>query len=121
MVLERFGGVDASLVFSGKMAGFDLGFEILRRRGLFVAVGIPPAAEGKMQINPSEFFMKAATLVYAAGGNIDDMRQLVEMAAAGTVKSHVGRTGALSELPAIFDDLEASRFVGRAVITNLGS
>ena len=31
------------------------------------------------------------------------------MAAAGKVKSHIGRTGPLSELPAVFDELEAGQ------------
>jgi len=47
------------------------------------------------------------------------MRELVVLAAAGHVKSHVSRTGPLSDLPAIFDELEASKYLGRAVITDL--
>jgi len=31
----------------------------------------------------------------------------------------VGRVGTLSDLESIFDDLESSRYVGRAVITDL--
>ena len=42
------------------------------------------------------------------------------MAAAGEVKSHIGRVGGLSELGAIFDELEAGKYLGRAVITDLG-
>ena len=49
-------------------------------------------------------------------GTVQDMRELVEMAAEGKVKSHIGRTAKLDELPAVFDDLEAGRYVGRAVI-----
>jgi D-arabinose 1-dehydrogenase-like Zn-dependent alcohol dehydrogenase len=49
------------------------------------------------------------------------MRELVDLAAAGKVKTHVDRTGKLSELPAIFDELEAAKFLGRAVITDLTS
>ena len=47
--------------------------------------------------------------------------ELVDLAAAGKVKSHIGRVAKLSELPQVFDDLEAARYVGRAVITDLGS
>ena len=39
--VQSFGGVDACLVFSAKLAGFTLGLQMLRRGGLFVAVGIP--------------------------------------------------------------------------------
>jgi D-arabinose 1-dehydrogenase-like Zn-dependent alcohol dehydrogenase len=45
------------------------------------------------------------------------MRELVDLAARGIVKTHVSRTGGLEELPTIFDELEASAYLGRAVIT----
>jgi propanol-preferring alcohol dehydrogenase len=120
-VQREIGGVDASIVFSARMAGFDLGLKLLRRGGLFVAVGLPATSEGNLELNPFEFFLKDPTLIYSAVGNVQDMRELVEMAAAGQVKSHIGRVGALSELDVIFDELEAGKYVGRAVITDLGS
>jgi propanol-preferring alcohol dehydrogenase len=113
---QAFGGVDASLVFSAKLAGFDLGLQMLRRGGLFVAVGIPASSEGNLQLNPFEFFRRDPTLIYSAVGTVQDMRELVEMAADGRVKSHIGRTAPLSELGSVFDDLEAGRYVGRGVL-----
>jgi D-arabinose 1-dehydrogenase-like Zn-dependent alcohol dehydrogenase len=47
------------------------------------------------------------------------MRELVDLAAAGKVKTHVSRVGGLSDVPAIFDELEAGKYLGRAVITDL--
>jgi propanol-preferring alcohol dehydrogenase len=120
VVQRELGGVDASLVFSAKMAGFDLGLKLLRRRGLFVAVGLPASSEGNLQLNPFEFFMKDPTLIYSAVGTVQDMRELVALAAEGRVKSHVSRVGALSDLGTIFDELEAGKYLGRAVITDLG-
>jgi propanol-preferring alcohol dehydrogenase len=115
---QAFGGVDACLVFSAKLAGFDLGLRMLRRAGLFVAVGIPASSEGNLQINPWEFFRRDPTLIYSAVGTVQDMRELVDMAAEGLVQGHVGRTAALAEIGEVFDDLEAGRYVGRAVITD---
>lgn len=43
------------------------------------------------------------------------------MAAAGQVKTHVGRTGALSELDDIFEELQSGKYVGRAVIDDLAN
>ena len=63
--------------------------------------------------------MRDPTLIYSAVGSVQDMRELIDLAAAGRVKSHVSRTGALSELPAIFDELEAGKYLGRAVINDL--
>ena len=121
VVQRELAGVDASIVFSARMAGFDLGLKLLRRGGLFVAVGLPATSEGNLQLNPFEFFLRDPTLIYSAVGNVQDMRELVEMAAAGQVRSHIGRVGRLSELGAIFDELESGKYVGRAVITDLGS
>ena len=88
--------------------------------GLFVAVGLPASSEGNLELNPFEFFMKDPTLIYSAVGTVQDMRELVDLAAAGRVKSHVSRMGSLSELGAIFDELEQGKYLGRAVITDLG-
>jgi D-arabinose 1-dehydrogenase-like Zn-dependent alcohol dehydrogenase len=32
------------------------------------------------------------------------------------VRSHISRTGSLSDLPTIFDELEAGKYLGRAVV-----
>ena len=115
------GGVDAVLIFSAVKAGFDLGMRMLRRGGLFVAVGIPPTSDGNIEINPFMFFHTGITMIYSAVGTVQDMRELVDLAAAGKVKSHIGRTAALSELPQVFDELAAGAFVGRAVINDLAN
>ena len=53
-------------------------------RGLFVAVGLPATSEGNIEFNPFELFMKDATIIYSAVGTVQDMRELVDLAAAGT-------------------------------------
>jgi propanol-preferring alcohol dehydrogenase len=116
---REYGGVDAVLVFAARLAGFDLGLRMLRRGGLFVAVGIPPSSDGNLQLHPFEFFIKDPKLMYSAVGTVQDMRELVALAAAGKVKTHVSRTGVLSELPTIFDELESGAYLGRAVITDM--
>jgi propanol-preferring alcohol dehydrogenase len=113
------GGVDASLVFAARLAGFDLGLGMLKRGGLFVAVGIPPSSEGNFQLHPWQMFLTDPTIIYSAVGTVQEMRELVELAAAGKVETHVSRVGTLSEVPTIFDELEAGRYLGRAVITDL--
>ena len=119
VITRELGGVDASLVFVAKLAGFELGFKLLRKRGLFVAVGIPATSEGNLQFNPFELFFRDVTIIYSAVGTVQDMRELVDLAAAGKVRSHVSRTGSLSELDDIFEELQASKYLGRAVITDL--
>jgi len=113
------GGVHASLVFAARLAGFELGLQMLRRGGLFVAVGIPPSSDGSLQLNPWQMFLNDPTIIYSAVGTVQEMRELVDLAAAGRVKTHVSRVGALSDVPQIFDELAAGKYLGRAVITDL--
>jgi propanol-preferring alcohol dehydrogenase len=115
----EYRGVDASLIFAAKMAGFRLGFDVLGKHGLMVCVGLPATSEGNLEFNPFMLFAKDATIIYSAVGTVEDMRELVHLAAAGKVRSHISRTGALTELPTIFDELEAAQFTGRAVLTDL--
>ncbi|WP_419926267.1 zinc-binding dehydrogenase [Candidatus Poriferisocius sp.] len=120
-VASEIGGVSASIIFSAQMAGFKLGFKILRPKGLFVAVGLPPLSEGKFEFNPFHFFALDATVIYSAVGNVQDMREVVGMAASGQVTTHIGRTGALSELETIFDELGAGKYVGRAIVDDMAN
>jgi propanol-preferring alcohol dehydrogenase len=64
-------------------------------------------------------FLTDPTIIYSAVGTVQEMRELVDLAAAGKVKTHVSRVGGLSDVPAIFDELEAGKYLGRAVITDL--
>ena len=118
-VRADLGGVDASLVFAARIAGYDLGYQILGPRGLMVCVGIPATSDGNFQLNPFGFLFSGATIVPSVVGNVADMQELVHLAEVGKVSSHVSRTGPLSDLPAIFDELEAAKYLGRAVLTDL--
>jgi len=118
-VAREMGGMDASLVFAARIAGFELGYKMLRPGGLFVAVGLPPTSDGNLSFNPWDFIGRDVTLISSAVGTVQDMRELVALAAAGKVKSHVSRRAKLSQLGEIFDDLEAGKYVGRAVLTDL--
>jgi propanol-preferring alcohol dehydrogenase len=120
-VRAELGGVDASLVFSARIAGFRLGFDLLGPHGLLVGVGLPPTSDGNLEFNPFELFAKDPTIIFSAVGTVQDMRELVDLAAAGKVRTHVSRTGPMSELGDIFDELEASKYLGRAVLTDLGN
>lgn len=44
------------------------------------------------------------------------MRELVQLAAEGKVKTHVGRIAKLSEINEVFEELEKGQFVGRAIL-----
>ena len=115
------GGIDAVLVFAARVAGFQLGLSMLRQQGLFVGVGLPPTSDGNFEISPFEFFWRDPTLIFSAVGTVQEMRDLIALAADGKVKTHVSRTGSLSDVPQIFEELEAGAYLGRAVLTDLSS
>ena len=119
--VQDVGGVDASLVFGGRIPAFQLGLELLRHRGLFVGVGLPAISDGKIEIDPMDFFVRELTLVYSVIGTVQDMRELVDLAAAGHVKTHIGRTGTLSELPTVLDELQEGKYLGRGILTDLST
>ncbi|MFW9941381.1 MAG: zinc-dependent alcohol dehydrogenase [Candidatus Thorarchaeota archaeon] len=111
-------GVHASIVFSPKIAGFSLGIRILRRGGIFVGVGLPAMKEGTVPLMPLEFVGKGLHLIGSAVGTVEEMRELVQLAADGKVKTHIGRTANLSEINQVFEELEQGKYVGRAIIDN---
>jgi D-arabinose 1-dehydrogenase-like Zn-dependent alcohol dehydrogenase len=88
---------------------------------VFVAVGLPPTSEGNFSINPWELVGKDAVVASSAVGTVQDMRDLIALASAGRVRSHISRRAKLSELESVFDDLQAGRYVGRAVLTDLAN
>jgi propanol-preferring alcohol dehydrogenase len=117
--IRALGGAHASVVFAVRMAGFRLGLDALRPAGLFVAVALPPRSEGTFDLEPMALFKNDPTIVYSAVGTVQDMRELVDLAAAQRLSSHVSRVGALSELGTILGELERAEYAGRAVITDL--
>ena len=118
---EELGGVDASLVFSARMAGLPARLRPARAaRAVRRASACRATSEGNLEFNPFELFMKDPTIIYSAVGTVQDMRELVDLAAAGKVKSHVSRTGAAVRAGRRSStSSKASRYLGRAVLTDL--
>lgn len=116
---DKFEGVYSSIVFTPRISGFELGLKMLRRGGLFVSVGIPATSEGAISITPMDFFGKEPILMASAVGNVDEMREVVQLAAAGKVKTHIGRTANLSDINEVFEELGAGKYTGRAIIENI--
>lgn len=110
------GGAHAALVFAASIGGYRLGFEMLRKRGLWVGVGLPATEQGAFSVAPFELFATDPTIVFSAVGTVQEMRELVDLAARGVVRSHVSRIGSLDDVGTVFDELEAGAYLGRAVI-----
>ena len=55
----------------------------------------------------------------SAVGNVEEMRELVQLAAEGKIKTHISRTANLSELNQVFEELERGAYPGRALINEM--
>jgi propanol-preferring alcohol dehydrogenase len=119
LVKTKYSGVYGVIVFSPKIAGFDLGLKLLKRGGVFVGVGMPAASDGDISIAPLELLRKDPLIMSSAVGTVEEMRELVQLSAEGKVKTHVSRVGCLSEVNQILDELEAGKYSGRALINNM--
>lgn len=118
-IQSEYGGACASIVFAARLAGFELGLALLRRGGVFVSVGMPPLREGKLGVGPLELLARDVLILSSAVGNVEEMRELVQLAADGKVDTHVGRRGHLSDLGQILGELERGAYPGRAVLTDM--
>ena len=118
-VKEKFGGVYASIVFSPKIAGFELGLKLLRRGGVFIGVGMPAVSEGPISITPLEMLGRDPLIMSSAVGTVEEMRELVQLAVDGKVKTHVGRVCSFSEISQILEELDQGKFPGRAIVEDM--
>jgi propanol-preferring alcohol dehydrogenase len=110
-------GAHAVIVFASRLAGFELGLRVLRRGGVFVSVGMPAADEGTLALSPLDLVAREPLITASVVGTVEDMRELVALAADGRVTTHVGRRGELADLPVVLDELDAAAYPGRAVLT----
>lgn len=62
-VKKKFKGVYASLVFSSKIAGFELGLNLLKVDGVLIAVGLPAFSEKQMSLDLFKFILKGQKIV----------------------------------------------------------
>jgi alcohol dehydrogenase, propanol-preferring len=110
-------GAHAVIVFASRVAGYELGLGLLRRGGVFVGVGMPAADEGTLALSPLDLVMREPVITSSVVGTVEDMRELVDLAAAGRVATHVGRRGELDDLPVVLGELDAAAYPGRAVLS----
>ncbi|MFX0028869.1 MAG: zinc-dependent alcohol dehydrogenase [Candidatus Hermodarchaeota archaeon] len=115
-VQEKLGGVQASIVFAANISAYNLGLKLLKVGGTLIGVGLPPFSEGSMALTPFDVIMRNLHITGSLTGTVEDMRELVQLAAEGKVKTHVGRTADLSEIGEVFEEMSKGKFAGRAVI-----
>jgi D-arabinose 1-dehydrogenase-like Zn-dependent alcohol dehydrogenase len=91
----------------------------MNRGGVFVSVGMPAASEGPISLTPLDLLARDPLIMASAVGTVEEMRELVQLAAEGKVKTHVGRLASLSQINQVLGELEEEKYAGRAIINNM--
>ncbi len=60
-------------------------------------MGMPAASEGSLSISPLDLLARDPLIMASAVGNVEEMRELIKLAADGKVKTHISRVANLSE------------------------
>src|SRR5258705_376332 len=110
--LRRAGGVHAALVTSAVRAAYDAAFPSVRPGGFLLVVGLPSESLcfPPILMAASEIHIKASSV-----GTRQDMRELLAMAAAGTVRCQVA-TRPLTQVNEVFEQLRHGQVHGRMVL-----
>ncbi|CAD6887789.1 unnamed protein product [Tilletia controversa] len=106
-------GAHAAIVAASSAASYEQALEYLRPRGVLVAVGMP--ADAKMEVGIFGFVVGEKGIKGSYVGNRQDAVEALDMAARGKVKVSYKLRG-LSELNAVFDEMQTGKMAGRVVL-----
>jgi alcohol dehydrogenase, propanol-preferring len=111
--IRRAGGVHAALVTSAAKAAYDTALPCIRPSGMLLVVGLP----SESICFPAILMAALEVRVQASSvGTRQDLRELLDMAAAGSVRCQVS-TRPLAEANEALDSLRAGTVPGRLVLT----
>jgi alcohol dehydrogenase, propanol-preferring len=111
--LRSRGGVHVSLVTSAARAAYDTAFSCVRPTGTLLVVGLPadPICFPPILMAAGEIRIQASTV-----GTREDVREVLAMAAAGSVRCQV-TARPLAEANEALDQLRRGQVSGRVVLT----
>jgi propanol-preferring alcohol dehydrogenase len=109
--LRALGSTHVAVVTTGAKAAFDGAFHSVRSNGRLVVVGMP--AE---DLTFSAILMREVMIVASATGTREDLREVLELAAAGKLRCRI-ETRALEDINDALEDMRRARITGRVVLT----
>lgn len=110
-LIRKMGGAHVAVVTSAAKKAYDMAFYAVRSSGTLMVVGMP--AE---DLSFPAIMMREIRIMSAATGTREDMREVLELAAAGRVKCQV-ETRRLEQINEVFEDMRAAKITGRVVLT----
>jgi len=107
------GGAGAVVDFVATGATARLGIDAVRKGGKYIAVGL---YGGEITISTATIPMRALTIRGSYVGNLQEMKELIDLVKAGKAKPVRVATRPLDQVTQTLQDLEAGRIVGRVVL-----
>jgi alcohol dehydrogenase, propanol-preferring len=109
--IRKMGGAHVAVVTSAANAAYDMAFYAVRSSGTLMVVGMP--AE---DLSFPAIMMREIRIMSSATGTREDLREVLELAAAGRVKCQV-ETRPLAQVNEVFDEMRRAKITGRVVLT----
>jgi propanol-preferring alcohol dehydrogenase len=109
--IRKLGGAHVAVVTSAAKKAYDMAFYAVRSSGTLMVVGMP--AE---DLSFPAIMMREMRIMSSATGTREDMREVLELAAAGRVKCQV-ETRSLEQVNEVFEEMRAAKITGRVVLT----
>ena len=109
--IRKMGGAHVAVVTSAAKKAYDMAFYAVRSSGTLMVVGMP--AE---DLSFPAIMMREIRIMSSATGTREDMREVLELAAAGRVKCQV-ETRRLEQVNEVFEEMRAAKITGRVVLT----
>lgn len=108
--MRGLGGMHKVIVTSAAKAAYDTALFGLRGNGKLMIVGMPAD-----NISLPAILLREITVMASATGTREDLRELLDLAAAGKVRCKV-ETRRLEEINEIFDEMRQGKIPGRIVL-----
>jgi alcohol dehydrogenase, propanol-preferring len=112
-VVRALGGAHVALVTPASRVAYELALRCVRPHGTVMGVGMPAEP---VPVLMTHFAAREIRLLASSVGTRDELRALLDLAAAGHVRCKV-ETRPLDEANAALEDLRAGRVLGRVVLT----
>jgi propanol-preferring alcohol dehydrogenase len=108
--IRKMGGAHVAVVTSAAKKAYDMAFYAMRASGTLMVVGMP--AE---DLSFPAILMREMRIMSAATGTREDVREVLELAAAGRVKCQI-ETRELDQVNEVFEEMRAAKITGRVVL-----
>jgi D-arabinose 1-dehydrogenase-like Zn-dependent alcohol dehydrogenase len=113
LIRSTGGGVAAAIDFVGADSSFQFGFDVLRKGGRLVSVGL---LGGSFRVALPLLPLRAISLMGSYVASLADLRDLIALGQAGAIPPIPVSSRPLARVEATLQDLKAGRILGRAVV-----